>query len=89
MDTKAATGTFLPRAKGHYFRMTITDEQKRTIDAWVKKNGRNEYGDKPDTHYAGGNPLFDEMSPKLKDRYEYILERNPELKTEIETPQGK
>ena len=59
---------------------TISDEQKKAIDEWIAKNGRNQYGDAPDTHYAGGNPLFDEMSPKLKDRYEYILGKHPELR---------
>ncbi len=62
--------------------MPVTDEQKRRIDEWIKSKGHNQYGDSPDTHYAGGNPLFDEMSPKLKDRYEYILERHPELRTD-------
>ena len=66
--------------------MPVSEEQKRKIDEWVKSTGRNTYGDTPDTVYAGGNPLFDEMSPKLKDRYEYILERHPELK--ISTPNG-
>lgn len=62
----------------------ISDELKKQIDDWVKREGRNEYGDPKDTHYAGGNPLFDERSPGLKDRYEYILERNPKLKEELE-----
>lgn len=69
--------------------MAISDEHKHAIDEWVKKHGRNEYGDKPDTHYAGGNPLFSEMSPKLKDRYEYILERNPELRVQLTGDKGK
>ncbi len=69
--------------------MAISDEQKRKIDEWVKSNGRNQYGDAPDTAYAGGNPLFDEMSPKLKDRYEYILERNPQLKIDSANGNGK
>jgi hypothetical protein len=60
--------------------MPVDDTTKKRIDDWIKKNGRNEYGDPKDTHYAGGNPLFDERSPKLKDRYEYILEKNPELR---------
>ena len=62
--------------------MPVSDEQKQKIDDWIKSSGRNQYGDTTDTHYAGGNPLFDETSPKLKDRYEYILERHPELKTQ-------
>ena len=62
----------------------ISDELKQKIDDWVKREGRNEYGDPQGTHYAGGNPLFDERSPGLKDLYEYILERNPSLKKELE-----
>ena len=60
--------------------MALDDTMKKRIDDWIKKEGRNEYGDPRDTVYAGGNPLFDERSPKLKDRYDYILEKHPELK---------
>ena len=60
--------------------MSVTDELKQKIDAWIKKEGRNQYGDPRDTVYAGGTPLFDERSAKLKDRYEYILSRHPELR---------
>ncbi len=56
----------------------ITDEIKKQVDAWVKHNKRNQYGDPEGTMYAGGNPLFDERSPKQKDRYEYILQKYPE-----------
>jgi hypothetical protein len=62
----------------------ISDELKKKIDAWIKQEDRNEYGDPKGTHYAGGNPLFDERSPGLKDLYVYILERNPKLKEELE-----
>ena len=60
--------------------MPVDDTTKKRIDDWIKKGGRNEYGDPKDTVYAGGNPLFDERSPKLKDRYEHILEKHPELR---------
>jgi len=60
--------------------MALDDTIKKRIDDWIKKEGRNEYGDPRDTVYAGGNPLFDERSPKQKDRYDYILEKHPELK---------
>jgi hypothetical protein len=64
--------------------MTISDALKEKIDAWVQAEGRNEFGDPKDTVYAGGNPLFDERRPGLKDRYEYILERNPGLREKLE-----
>lgn len=58
----------------------MDDALKRKIDDWIERNGLNEYGDRRDTVYAGGNPLFDERSPRLRDRYEYILSRHPELR---------
>ncbi len=60
--------------------MPVSEEMKRKIDEWIHRERRNQYGDPKDTVYAGGNPLFDERSATLKDRYEYILSRHPELK---------
>ncbi len=60
--------------------MPISDALKQKIDRWIERQGRNQYGDPKDTVYAGGNPLFDERSAQMKDRYEYILSRHPELK---------
>lgn len=60
--------------------MSIDEETKRRIDRWIKENGRNPYGDPPDTMYAGGTPLFDERTGRMKDKYEYILEKHPELR---------
>jgi hypothetical protein len=62
--------------------MAISDKIKHKIDEWIKREGRNEYGDPQGTVYAGGNPLFDERSPQLRDRYEYILSKHPELRCE-------
>lgn len=60
--------------------MPVSDALKRKIDRWIEKEGRNPYGDPKGSVYAGGNPLFDERSARLKDRYDYILEKHPELK---------
>jgi len=63
--------------------MPVDEATKTRIDDWIKKTGRNQFGDPPGTAYAGGNPLFDERKPDPpKDRYEYILSRHPELKDE-------
>lgn len=64
--------------------MQISDTLKQKIDAWIVQEGRNEYGDPKGTVYAGGNPLFDERTPGLKDKYVYILERNPGLRETLE-----
>ena len=58
----------------------IDDETKRRIDRWIRENNRNEFGDSKDTVYAGGTPLFDMRTGKTRDRYEYILDKHPELR---------
>lgn len=62
--------------------MAISEEQKAKIDNWIKQTGRNQYGDPPDAFYPGGNPLFDFKGGGMRDRYEYILSRHPELRIE-------
>ncbi|MBI2301083.1 MAG: hypothetical protein HYU66_19400 [Armatimonadetes bacterium] len=56
-----------------------TAKLRARIDQWIREQDRNEFGDPPDTMYAGGTPLFDERTGRTKDRYEYILEHHPEL----------
>jgi hypothetical protein len=60
--------------------MSVDEQTKLKIEKWIKDKKRNPYGDDPNTMYAGGTPLFDERSGKTKDKYEYILEKHPELK---------
>lgn len=54
----------------------LDEQQKKWIDEMIKKNGLNEFGDAPGTNYMGGTPLFNEMSGKTIDRYDYILSRH-------------
>ena len=63
---------------------TLTPELQEYIDKWTKRNKLNQYGDPKGTMYAGGNPLFDMKTGIMKDRYDYILERNPKLKKIID-----
>jgi hypothetical protein len=60
--------------------MPIDDETRQRIEKWIRENNRNEYGDAKGTVYAGGTPLFDEMTGRSIDRYEYILKRHPDLR---------
>jgi hypothetical protein len=60
--------------------MAADEETKKRVDRWIKENNRNPYGDPPDTMYAGGTPLFDERTGNSKDKYDYILEKHPELR---------
>ncbi len=60
--------------------MPVDDKTKKRIDRWIKDNRRNPYGDPPDTMYLGGTPLFDERTGRTKDKYDYVLEKHPELR---------
>jgi len=51
----------------------ISLEEKQLIDAWIRENDLNQFGDVKDTVYIGGTPLFDEATSQSIDRYEYIL----------------
>jgi hypothetical protein len=57
---------------------TITEAEKAKIDAWITKNNFNQYGDPKDMMYAGGTPLFDELSGQTVDKYLYILKNHPD-----------
>ena len=56
----------------------LSSREKIQIDAWVKKNGLNQYGDPVDTAYPGGTPLFNEATGKTEDRYQYITQHHPD-----------
>lgn len=64
--------------------MPVDDKTRKRIDRWIKENNRNPYGDPPGTIYTGGTPLFDERTGRTRDRYDYILDRHPELRGERE-----
>lgn len=53
-------------------------EDLTEVDAWLKEEGLNRFGDPNDTMYTGGSPLFDESTGKRRDRYEYIRSRHPD-----------
>ena len=58
----------------------MNETLRQRIEDWIARNNLNDYGDPKDTMYTGGTPLFDEATGIMKDRFEYILERHPELK---------
>lgn len=58
----------------------IDDETKKCVDRFLRERGLNDYGDSKDTVYAGGTPLFDEMTGRRLDRYQYILKKHPGLR---------
>ncbi len=60
--------------------MAVDDATRKRIDKWLRENPVNEFGDRPDTVYMGGTPLFNEMTGRTVDKYDYILKRHPELR---------
>jgi hypothetical protein len=55
-------------------------DEARCVDTWLEQNHLDQYGNKTGTLYAGGTPLFDEMSGKTTDRLAYIYQNHPEAK---------
>ncbi|GEM_PF-6511915 len=55
-----------------------TAVEKQLIDAWIKANNLNQFGDAKDTIYIGGTPLFDETTGKSIDLYDYIRQKHPD-----------
>lgn len=70
---------YQPVKKGESFNASA--EVKAQIDAWIRANGYNEYGDPQGTMYIGGTPLFNEQTGETIDRYDYILHQHPGLQS--------
>ncbi|MGC4115693.1 MAG: hypothetical protein QM765_14045 [Myxococcales bacterium] len=48
------------------------------LDRWLKERGLNRYGDRPDTAYPGGTPLFDERTGQTEGRTEHVRRKHPD-----------
>lgn len=59
------------------FRFSTSDSEKLLIDSWLQENNLNQYGDRKDTAYTGGTPLFDERTGERTDRYDYLIKKFP------------
>ena len=57
--------------------LDLPEAEKAQIEAWLEKNAYNQYGDNPDTMYAGGNPLFDESKGEYIKLYDYLIQKYP------------
>ena len=57
--------------------LELPKAEKAQIEAWLEKNGYNQYGDKPDTVYMGGTPLFDDSTGKYTKLYDYLIQKYP------------
>ena len=57
----------------------LGNEEKELINKWLEDEGYNRYGDDKDIMYTGGTPLFNETTGESIDRFDYILEKRPEI----------
>jgi hypothetical protein len=71
-NKKNSVGTTTPSA-------SLSAAQKESIDAWLEKKGLNKYGDAKNAIYTGGTPLFDEKTGQALERYDYILNKFPDI----------
>lgn len=75
----SATKSIIKKVDIKEFAKDMSKEQKDKIEAWLKKEGKNRYGDPEGTYYNGGTPLFNETTGETKERFEYILKNHKEL----------
>ena len=61
----------------------LSKEHKEKIDKWLGENDLNRYGDAIGIFYTGGTPLFNEATGESKERFEYILEKIPDILEKI------
>ncbi len=57
----------------------LTAAQKQEIDDWLAKKGLNRYGDAKNAIYTGGTPLIDQVTGQAVERYDYILNKFPDI----------
>lgn len=57
----------------------LSSEDKREIDKWLEDNDLNRYGDSGGVIYQDGSPLYNRETGEQIDRYDYILERYPDI----------
>jgi hypothetical protein len=62
---------------GEGINLDLPENEKSQIEAWLEENNYNQYGDKVDTIYAGGSPLFNESTGKSILLYDYLVQKYP------------
>lgn len=54
--------------------------QEQCLNTWLQSKNMDQYGHPEGTMYAGGSPLFNEQTGEMKDRLDYVYQRQPEAK---------
>lgn len=82
-DQASSTFNFLSRgtstAPASINSADLSAAQKQAIDDWLAKKGLNRYGDSLNAVYTGGTPLYNEKTGQPIERYQYILNKFPDI----------
>jgi hypothetical protein len=54
--------------------------QESCLDKWLQGKKLDRYGHPEGTMYAGGSPIFNEMTGEARERLDYVYERQPDAK---------
>jgi hypothetical protein len=54
--------------------------EEKCVDRWLAERKLDPYGSPAGTMYAGGTPLFNEVTGRQIDRLDYIYRKHPEAK---------
>jgi hypothetical protein len=80
-DTGAQAGK---ASAGSSYAATLSPSEKQAqencIDKWLKGKKMDRYGHDEGTMYAGGSPIFNEMTGEARERLDYVYERQPDAK---------
>jgi len=81
--TDAGTSAGKASAGGSYAATLSPSEkqaQETCMDKWLKGKKLDRYGHPEGTMYAGGSPIFNEMTGESRERLDYVYERQPDAK---------
>ncbi len=66
---------------------SLTAQGKEKIDQYIQNKELNEYGDPEGTMYTGGTPLFNEETGESLNKYEYLINKFPEIVNDLNLEQ--
>jgi len=81
--TDAGTSADKASAGGSYAATLSPSEkqaQEACLDKWLQGKKLDRYGHAEGTMYAGGSPIFNEMTGESRERLDYVYERQPDAK---------
>lgn len=83
--TKGDAGTQADKASaGSSYAASLSPSEKQAqeacVDKWLQGKKLDRYGHPEGTMYAGGSPIFNEMTGVARERLDYVYERQPDAR---------